>query len=72
MTGEERAVRSVKYLRNTDALGYEPEIEAEFQRVWNDAIESAAELMKTYRGVLTRLDGTVDVAAAIRQLKVKR
>jgi len=65
VTGEERAVRSVRYLRNTDALGYEPEIEAEFQRVWNDAIEAAAGV---YEGAFAG-DAT---AAAIRKLKVDR
>ena len=64
MTGEERARRSVKYLRNTDALGYEPEIEAEFQLVWNDAIETAASMHLL--AILTF------IATAIRELKVDR
>ncbi len=67
MTGEERAARSVRYLRNTDALSYEPEIEAEFQRVWNDAIDTAA---RVYEKAFNR--GGDATAAAIRKLKVVR
>lgn len=66
MTGEERAARSVKYLRNTDALGYEPEIEAEFQRVWNDAMETAAELAQD------KLEWGLWISARILKLKVER
>ena len=62
MTGEERAARSVNYLRNVDALNYEPEIEAEFQRVWNDALDEAAKVAR----------GFSVIVAAIRNLKAER
>ena len=62
MTGEERAARSVNYLRNTDALSYEPEIEAEFQRVWDDALDEAVKMAR----------GFSVIVSAIRNLKVVR
>ena len=52
MRAEERAARSIKYLTNTDVLSsidYEPEIKAEFIRVWNDAIQEAAKLVRLGR-----------------------
>ncbi len=43
MKAEKRADAAIRYLKNTDALAshdYEPEIHAEFVRVWHDAIEA--------------------------------
>lgn len=49
MNAEERAERSIQYLKNTDALGshdYELEIKAEFIRVWNDAITAYKQVVE--------------------------